>query len=112
MPGERPWRVGAGRVNLPLRLTPKGGRDAFDGFAAASDGKFHALARVRAVPEDGAANAALIALLAKVLECRKSAISLVSGATARLKMLEIEDGEGRVQAALERLWQAHSAGPA
>lgn len=109
---ERPWRVAGGQVSLPLRLTPKGGRDAFDGFAVASDGKSHALARVRAVPEDGAANAALIALLAKVLDCRKSAISLASGATSRLKMLEIEDGEGRVQAALEALWRAHSAGTA
>lgn len=109
---ERPWRVQGSRVTLHLRLTPKGGKDAFDGFATASDGKSHALARVRAVPEDGAANAALIALLAKVLGCRKSAIFVASGATSRLKTLEIEDGEGTVREALEALWNAQLAGSA
>ena len=45
--------------------------------------------RVRAVPEDGKANEALIALLAKTLAVPKSHLRIVSGATSRLKRIAI-----------------------
>jgi uncharacterized protein (TIGR00251 family) len=76
-------------VSVQVRLTPKGGRDAVEGWAEASDGSVHLKARVRAVPEDGKANAALIALLAANLDVPKSAVRIASGATARLKRVEI-----------------------
>jgi uncharacterized protein YggU (UPF0235/DUF167 family) len=86
----------AGRITLAtdglsffVRLTPKGGRDAVEGWAAASDGSEHLKARVRSVPEDGKANAALLALLAKTLALPKSSLRLASGATSRLKRIEI-----------------------
>ncbi|MCA0405971.1 MAG: DUF167 family protein [Proteobacteria bacterium] len=101
---DRPWRCEGGAITLHLRLTPKGGRDSFDGFAEGSDGKTHALARVRAVPEDGAANAALVALLSKTLGVRKTVIEVVAGHTARLKTLRIEDGQGVALDALEAHW--------
>jgi uncharacterized protein (TIGR00251 family) len=44
---------------------------------------------VTAAPEDGKANAAVIALLAKEWGVAKSAISVVSGATDRRKIVEI-----------------------
>ena len=44
---------------------------------------------VRARPIDGKANAALIALMAKALDLRRSRIMLTGGETARLKTLEI-----------------------
>ena len=47
---------------------------------------------MRAVPEKGRANGALIALLAKALDWPKSAILLESGDTNRLKRLRIRDG--------------------
>ncbi len=46
--------------------------------------------RVMAPPVDGAANAALIRLLVKRLGVAKSKVSLVSGARARNKIVEIE----------------------
>jgi uncharacterized protein YggU (UPF0235/DUF167 family) len=49
-------------------------------------------ARVRAVPEKGRANAALIALLGKSLDWPKGAILLESGGTGRLKRLRIIGG--------------------
>ncbi|MDI1295175.1 MAG: DUF167 family protein, partial [bacterium] len=49
-------------------------------------------ARVRAVPEKGRANGALIALLAKRLDWPKGAISLESGDSNRLKRLRIRGG--------------------
>jgi len=72
-----------------VRLTPKGGRDAVEGWATAADGTAHLKARVRAVPEDGKANAALVALLAKELGLAKSALTIVSGEKARLKTVSV-----------------------
>jgi uncharacterized protein len=59
-------------------------------------------ARLTAPPVDGAANDALIALLAERLGLPKHSISIVSGATARQKVLEIsgmtlEDLEQRIK---------------
>lgn len=92
----------ASGVVFHLRLTPKGGRDAIEGWETASDGNEHLKARVRAVPEDGKANAALIALLAKTLSVPKSSITILAGATSRLKRIEIS-GSGEIQARLEAL---------
>ncbi|MFT4252562.1 MAG: DUF167 family protein [Caulobacter sp.] len=83
-----------------MRLMPRGGRDAVDGWAADADGRPYLKARVSAPPVEGEANAALTALLAKRLSVPRSAVRVASGATARLKRIEIE---GLDQAALDRL---------
>ena len=46
-------------IEIRIRLTPRSSLDAVEGIRAASDGTEHVAARVRAVPEKGAANAAL-----------------------------------------------------
>ncbi|MCX5496089.1 DUF167 family protein [Kaistia dalseonensis] len=74
---------------LDVRLTPRGGRDQIDGVGTLSDGRRVALARVRAVPEKGAANAALELLVAKSLDWPRSAVSVVAGHTARLKTVRL-----------------------
>jgi uncharacterized protein (TIGR00251 family) len=48
------------------------------------------LAQVKAPPVDGKANAELIELAAQHFECRKSQISIKSGASSRLKLLQID----------------------
>ncbi len=55
--------------------------------------------RVSSPPADGAANAAVVALIAKALKVPKSAVRIAAGDTARVKRLEI-DGVGPVQIAL------------
>jgi uncharacterized protein YggU (UPF0235/DUF167 family) len=47
--------------------------------------------RVTAAPEDGKANAAVIALLAKALGVPRSALAIVRGATARDKIIRLPD---------------------
>ena len=59
--------------------------------------------RVKAVPDKGKANAAVIALLAKALSVPKSAMTLVSGDTARLKTIEIEGDPAALAAGVDRL---------
>ena len=57
--------------------------------------------RVSAAAADGAANAAVIAFLAKALGRPRSALRIVSGDTARVKRLEIE---GATDADLARVF--------
>ncbi len=47
------------------------------------------LVKVRARPQDGAANAAVIALVARALGCAPSRVELLRGATLREKLLQI-----------------------
>lgn len=86
----RPYKVFDDHLRLAVRLTPNGGRDAIDGIEPNGDGEAHLKARVSCVPEKGKANQALIVLLAKRLGVPKSSISLVSGDTARQKILRID----------------------
>jgi uncharacterized protein YggU (UPF0235/DUF167 family) len=77
------------KAGLRVRLTPSGGADRIDG-AGADAGGLYLKARVRAVAEDGKANAALCALIARALSLAKTRISIVRGAASRMKTLEIE----------------------
>ena len=85
-----PLSVHAGHVRLTIRLTPNGGRDAIEGIETDAAGTRCLKARVRAVPEDGKANKALIELVAKRFGVSKSAVSFISGETARKKILRID----------------------
>lgn len=85
---------------LTVRLTPRAGADRIEGWAADAAGRPVLKVRVAAPPVEGAANAALIGLLAKALKRPKSAISLVAGDTARIKRLQIDGlSEGDLAAA-------------
>lgn len=75
---------------LAVRLTPRGGRDAVDGWALDGDGRPYLKVRVSSPPVDGAANAALVVFLAKTLKIPRSAVRLVAGDTARVKRLELD----------------------
>ncbi|WP_332686561.1 DUF167 family protein [Bosea sp. (in: a-proteobacteria)] len=79
------WSVTPDGLQLFIRLTPRGGRDGLDGVETLSDGRQVLKARVRAAPSEGEANAALIALLARLLGTPRSTIVLKAGASARLK---------------------------
>lgn len=61
-----------------------------DGVTTDADGQAYLAIRVSAVPEEGKANKALIAFLAKSLKLPKSAIHLISGGTSRKKRLRID----------------------
>ncbi len=49
-------------------------------------------ARLKSPPVDGKANKELIALVAERFGCRKSAVSIKSGAGGRMKLVQIEGG--------------------
>ena len=60
------------------------------------DGRTALAVRVASPPVDGAANEVLVAWLAKQLGVAKSAVSLRSGATGRLKLLRIADDSAAI----------------
>lgn len=88
-----PYRIEPGGLTLHLRVTPNAGVDRIEGTEARDDGHDVLRLRVKAVPDKGKANAAVIVLLAKALGIPKSQISLVSGDTARQKTVFIA-GDG------------------
>ncbi len=90
MPKPRFWHVVDEAVLVQVRLTPKSSVDRIDGPEADADGRLHLRARVRAVPEDGKANKALTAMLAKAVGVSKSAVAVVAGHASRAKTLRIE----------------------
>jgi hypothetical protein len=48
------------------------------------------LAQLKSPPVDGKANQELIALVAKHFGCAKSAVSIKSGASGRLKLVQVQ----------------------
>lgn len=48
------------------------------------------LAEIKAAPVDGKANEALVALVASHFGCRKSAVTIKSGAASRLKRVRVD----------------------
>lgn len=93
-----PWTVGLSGLSLRLRVTPRGGADALEGIAVLSDGRPVLLARVRALPADGAANAAVESLVAAAAGVPKRDVRITAGRTQRTKTVEI-DGDGAALAA-------------
>lgn len=82
---------------IAVRVTPRSSRDAIEGVDASGELRV----RVTAPPADGAANAAVVKLVARALSLPKGAVSVVSGQTSRHKRLEIE---GVSAAELRRRW--------
>lgn len=78
-------------MKLTVRVTPRAGRDASDGWMLDADGRPLLKLKVRAAPADGEANAAVVALLARLLNRPKSAVAITAGHGSRIKQIELED---------------------
>lgn len=105
-----PWRTSTTGVSIALRVTPRGGRDGVDGIEQLSDGRSVLKVRVRAIADGGEANRAVLVLLAKSLGVPKASVSLLSGATSRLKQVAIAGDPARLTEALRELASAKSTG--
>ena len=94
--------VGDG-VRVRLRVQPRARRNQVGGLAAEADGGAALKVAVTAAPEDGKANAAVIALLADAWDVPKSSLTVVAGATDRRKTIHLQGDPRRLMQALE-LW--------
>ena len=102
-PQAFPWGATASGLSVTIRLTPRGGRDALDGIETLADGRRVLKARVRAAPTEGEANAALVALVAKMLDVPRRAVTLAAGENARIKRIVIEGDGAALAARLQHL---------
>lgn len=91
------WSIVPEGLRLALRVTPKARRAAFGAVTTWPDGDRLEVA-VLAPPEDGKANAAVVALLAERLGMARSAISMLQGTTGRQKLVLLR-GDGIALAA-------------
>ena len=103
-----PWRYSSDGISIALRVTPRGGRDEIDGIETLADGRTVVKVRVRAIADGGAANKAVMELLAKALRVPKAGVKILSGATSRLKQVAV-DGDPRALGEALRVLTAKSS---
>ena len=80
-------------ITLTIRAKPNASRSAILGEVDIGDGQRALAVGIAAPPVDGAANKALLALFAKAFGVRKSAVTIASGETAKIKIVRIA-GDG------------------
>ncbi len=85
-----------------VRLTPKSSRDEVTGIEPASDGPRLSV-KVRAIPDQGEANAALLAVLAKWLGLPRARLELIAGSKSRLKAVAVAGVPAELDALLAAL---------
>lgn len=78
------------KQTITVKLTPGARQNAVIGWEEDLFGERTLKIQVTAIPEKGKANKAMIALLSKNWKISKSSITVVRGATSRVKILEIE----------------------
>ena len=81
-----PPRPGAARRLIEVTVKPRARTST---LTCGDDGRW--LAQLKAAPVDGQANAELIALVARHFGCAKAAVHIKSGASARRKLVQIDD---------------------
>ncbi len=96
------YRESENGVRLYLRLTPKASCDDISGIEEGPDGSV-LKAKVRAIPDKGKANTALVKLIAKWADLPKSDIRVVSGHKSRLKTVELLGDRERLMQRLQSL---------
>ncbi|HEX6603491.1 MAG TPA: DUF167 domain-containing protein [Sphingomicrobium sp.] len=82
---------------LAIRVTPRSARPGIGGWRAGADGREELEVRVAEAPADGAANDAVVKLLAKALGVSRSELAIVSGATARHKRVQVPFDESELR---------------
>lgn len=88
-------------VRLAVRVTPRAGRDAITGIRSTAAGTTALQVAVTAAPEDGRANAAVLALLAKAWKRPKSTLQVVVGASNRDKVILVSGDAAHLVPELE-----------
>jgi uncharacterized protein (TIGR00251 family) len=98
-PRPQPWRAAKGGLLLAVRVSPRSARDGIDGLADTPQGPAVKV-RVRAVPDEGRANAAVATVVAQWLGLPGTRVAVAHGHKARLKTLEIGGDPGALEALL------------
>ncbi len=71
-------------VTFPVKVVPRAPRNRIEGWQGGT-----LKVRLQAPPLEGKANAALLALLAELLNIGKGQLEIISGETGRLKLVRV-----------------------
>ena len=74
---------------LPVRVTPRSAKPGIGGWRTGADGCEELEVRVAEAPADGAANEAVVKLLAKALGISRAEVRIVAGAASRHKRVAV-----------------------
>ncbi|MSO80896.1 MAG: hypothetical protein EXQ97_04530 [Alphaproteobacteria bacterium] len=107
-PSERPWRPVREGLAVRVRVTPRARRAGAGGTIALPDVPALRVA-VTAPPAEGAANAAVLALLAAACDVPKSALAVTLGTSGRLRAVTVSGDPSSLAARLEA-WLTHAEG--
>src|SRR5690606_5404845 len=89
-PARKAGQKTEGGLRVSVRVTPRGGRDAIVSASKDEAGQFRLLVKVAAPPADGAANTAVVAMVAKAFGVAKSYVRILRGETALERLICIE----------------------
>ena len=89
-------------MRFRVRLTPKGGRDAIEGWWTDGAGRRAEGPRCSAARGRQGQYARSSGSLARTLDVRKSDVRIASGAASRVKMIEVEGDEALLAARLAK----------
>jgi uncharacterized protein (TIGR00251 family) len=90
-------------IRVVVRLTPKGGRNALEGWQRDGSGKQMLKARVAGAAQDGQANAALVSLLAKHFGVPQGAVRIMRGGKGRVKQVTIQGDCAKLSSRLKAI---------
>ncbi|NJO67645.1 MAG: DUF167 domain-containing protein [Rhodospirillales bacterium] len=92
--------IGRRGLTVRLKVTPGARDDRIDGLIEAGDGSTRLKVSITAPADRGRANAAVLALLARVWELPKRSLTVAAGLTSRRKVIAVS---GDTQHLLQRL---------
>jgi uncharacterized protein len=85
-----PWRATPSGLRIEIQARPGRPKTRPTGVKPLAEGDVALAVDVAAPPEDGKANEALVAALARALAVPRSAVRIATGASARRKSLHVE----------------------
>jgi len=98
-----PYAVSHDNVRLTVRVVARAKRTELAGVAKDAAGRPTLILRLAAPPVEGAANAALIAYIAKALKLRQRDVTIELGQQSRNKVLRLS-GDGDAIVARVQTW--------
>ncbi len=99
------WAEKNNHLILFITVIPKASKDEISALREDALGQQRLVVRLRAVPEKGKANKALIGFIAKKMHIAKSDLTLILGETSRQKTIKIDKHLEEVIEALQNLYK-------
>ncbi len=107
MPRVFPVTAARGALRVAIKLKPGASISRVEGVTHDAAGDCYLNVKVRAAPEKGKANAALITLLARAWRLPRRRLRISAGATHRRKTVRIEDADDQLLSQLTEWMASH-----